>query len=383
VPEQRSVTPPAAPVSSRLLEVDVVRVCATLFMVQGHTLDVLLVPAFREGVAYNLWLFLRGLTAPTFLFLSGFSFTVSAMKRWDSYLGWSSGFFRRMRKFAFFVLLGYAMHLPVSSFRDLSRLDAAGWRGWFQVDVLQCIGLTLILLQLAVFLCRTPQRFARLALVLGGAIVLLTPVTARIEWQRVLPLPIASYFNLRTGSLFPLFPWAGYIFAGAAMGFACLRWRAQAKLLLRRALPAAGLLLFLVGLLRLPDLPYSSLDYWTASPSLFFVRVGLVFLLLTGVGYVTDWIKLPARPIQALAQESLSIYFVHICILYGSVWNLGLRQRVGSTLPVLPTVAAIAAMISLMVTFGLGWHWLKKSDPQAMQLARSAAVALAIAYCFM
>ena len=350
-------------------------------MVQGHALDVLLAPAFRQGLAYNLWLFLRGLTAPTFLFLAGFSFTVSAMKRWDSYLGWSAGFFRRVRKFAFFVLLGYAMHLPVSSFRDLPNLDAASWRGWFQVDVLQCIGLTLIVLQLAILVCRTPRRFAQVALGLGATTVLLTPLLARVEWQNLLPLPLAAYFNFRTGSLFPLFPWSGYILLGAAMGYTLLNWRAHARVLFGRILPAAGLLLMTVGLLRLPDLLYSGLDYWTSSPSLFLVRVGLVFLLLSAVSYLTGLVKLPARPIQFLAQESLSIYFVHICILYGSVWNLGLRHFVGPTLTVLPTVSVILVMVSLMVAFGLSWHWLKKSEPQAMQVVRSAAVALAIAYC--
>jgi uncharacterized membrane protein len=381
VTEQRSAVPAAAR-SSRLLEVDLTRVCATMFMVQGHTLDVLLAPAFREGLAYNLWLFLRGLTAPTFLFLSGFSFTVSAMKHWDSYLGWTEGFFRRVRKFAFFVLLGYAMHLPVSSFRDLAGVDEAAWRGWFQVDVLQCIGLTLIALQLAILVCRTPRRFAQLALGMCAATVLLTPVFAGIEWQTVLPLPLASYFNLRTGSLFPLFPWSGYILLGAAMGYVFLRWQSYAQSLLRKGLPAVGLMLVTVGLLRLPDFAYSSLDYWTSSPSLFLVRVGSVFFLLTAISYLTGWFKLPARPIQSLAQESLSIYFVHICILYGSAWNTGLRQYVGATLPALPTIATIVAMVSLMIGFGLSWHWLKKSEPQAMQVARSAAVALAIAYCF-
>jgi hypothetical protein len=103
--------------------------------------------------------------------------------------------------------------------------------------------------------------------------------------------------------------------------------------------------------------------------------------LLTAVGYLTSQVRVPVSPVQSLAQESLSIYFVHICILYGSVWNLGLRQRIGPTLPVLPTLASAVAMVSLMTALGLGWHWLKKTEPRARQLAHSAGLALAIAYC--
>src|SRR6185295_9215744 len=50
---------------------------------------------------------------------------------------------KRLRRFLFFVLLGYAMHVPVRTVHEVKWLDAAGWQSWFQVDVLQCIGLSL------------------------------------------------------------------------------------------------------------------------------------------------------------------------------------------------------------------------------------------------
>jgi uncharacterized membrane protein len=368
------------PVRSRLLEVDVTRVLATMFMVQGHTLDVLLAPQFRAGLAYNSWLFLRGLTAPTFLFLSGVSFTLSSTKHWDSYLTPSSSFYRRIRKFAFFVFLGYAMHLPVSSFSAIAGLDAVGWRTWLQVDVLQCIGVTLILLQVLVMLCRTPERFAKVALGLSAFVVLATPVVGAIDWQPGVPLSLASYLGLRTGSLFPLFPWAGYILLGAAAGYAARQWKSGTAGV-RWALPAIGVAFIAVGLCHIPHHLYPHVEFWTTSPSLFLIRVGCVGLLLTAVSQVTQRIQLPERPTQYLAQESLTIYFVHICILYGSVWNLGLRQRIGATLPPGATLVTIAALVSSMALLGLSWHWLKRTDPRMSGWIRSAAAVLAIAYC--
>src|SRR5262249_921676 len=132
-----SIRPPAvlqrAP--SRLMVVDLARVLAILFMVQGHALDVLLAPGHRQGPVYASWLFLRGLTAPMFFVLSGISFTLSSLKYWTEYARGSSRLLRRLRRFTFFVLLGYVMHFPVKSFSDFQYLNSAGWQGWLQVDV--------------------------------------------------------------------------------------------------------------------------------------------------------------------------------------------------------------------------------------------------------
>jgi uncharacterized membrane protein len=91
----------------RLLAVDLARVVAILFMIQGHALDVLLDPAYREGFLWDKWLYLRGLTAPTFFMLSGFSFMIASSRHWESHIELSRPFFKRIRRFFFFVLLGY------------------------------------------------------------------------------------------------------------------------------------------------------------------------------------------------------------------------------------------------------------------------------------
>src|SRR6185295_20366090 len=98
--------------------VDVARVFAILFMIQGHTLDVLLAMPYREGVVFDVWLFLRGLTAPIFFMLSGVSFTVASMRYWELYSHPTGKLFRRLGRFAFFVVLGYVMHLPARSLGD-------------------------------------------------------------------------------------------------------------------------------------------------------------------------------------------------------------------------------------------------------------------------
>lgn len=362
----------------RLLAVDLARVLAILFMVQGHTLDVLLDPVYRHGFVFDKWLFLRGLTAPTFFVLSGFSFMVASLRRWDSYLKPSGALVRRLSRFLFFIALGYLMHLPVRAFRDLKWLDATGWQSWLQVDVLQCIGLTLAFLQLLIYLAKTPKRFAFVAGASAAFIALFAPLTWSMGWSNRLPPLLAAYFNGNAGSLFPVFPWSAYVLFGAAVGYA---YSFHAPRIMGLPLVAAGLGLTLVGVLlqHIPVTIYSSVDYWKASPNLFLTRIGCVCVLLASLNWLAQKIRLPEKPIQALAQESLTIYFVHICILYGSIWNLGLRQRIGATLPPLATIGWIWFLLLAMVLWGWTWSWFKRAEPTRSHMVR-AAIMLAAAY---
>jgi uncharacterized membrane protein len=188
-------------------------------MIQGHTTDVLLSPTYRRGLGFDVWLFLRGLTAPVFFLLAGFSFAASTTRHWRSSASVSRPQIRRIGKFLLLILLGYALRLPARSIEGFQSLDAAGWQSWLQVDVLQCVGFTLALLQLLALVVRSRLLFASLASASCVFVVLLAPVVWNADWSKPLPLGIASYFDSRTGSPFPLFPWSGYILFGTAVGF--------------------------------------------------------------------------------------------------------------------------------------------------------------------
>jgi uncharacterized membrane protein len=215
---------------------------------------------------------------------------------------------------------------------------------------------------------------------LGGAIVLLTPLVWTMDWTRYLPVPVASYFNSQTGSFFPLFPWAGYVFCGAALGPVLRRWSTIPGKS-ERLLLASGLVLGVSGILLARPLMalYANLDFWKTSPALFLIRAGCVCLLLAFFAYVTTRWTAPYRACRSIAQESLLIYFVHVCILYGSIWNLGLRQVIGSTLAPLPTLAWICLLMLSMMLLAWTWNWFKRAEPRRSYLLRFAIFVLAIA----
>jgi uncharacterized membrane protein len=380
-----AVTLPARPAahgaSSRLALVDVARVFAILFMIQGHALDVLLAPAYRQGWLFDTWLFLRGLTAPMFLILSGVSFTLASTKNWGHYLRPSRKLLRRLGKFSFFVALGYAMHLPASSFREFRYVDPAAWNAWLQVDVLQCIGLSLIGLQVLILLARTPHRLAIAAGTLAGLILVLTPMAWSVDWSRLLPVSLASYLNSHTGSLFPLFPWTGYVWFGAALGGTLRQWSVVPERFVRW-LAVSGVTLLLMGLLLSKPalLLYPNMDFWKTSPTVFLVRAGCVGILLSILAWFVPVTASPSKAWRWLAQESLLIYFVHLCVLYGSVWNPGLRQWIGSALTPLPTLGWICLLLFSMVSLAWTWGWLKRVAPRSSYVVRLTVLALAIAH---
>jgi hypothetical protein len=66
----------------------------------------------------------------------------------------------------------------------------------------------------------------------------------------------------------------------------------------------------------------------------------------------------------AVAQESLLIYFVHLCIVYGSVWNNGLAWLYGPTLTPLQTMVVVILLILSMVGLAWFWNWCKHARPR-------------------
>jgi membrane-anchored protein YejM (alkaline phosphatase superfamily) len=70
------------------------------------------------------------------------------------------------------------------------------------------------------------------------------------------------------------------------------------------------------------------------------------------------------RIFGAVAQETLLIYFLHLCIVYGSIWNPGLRQLFGATLGPLGVGTVVVVLIAAMTAVAWQWNWMKHASPQ-------------------
>jgi surface polysaccharide O-acyltransferase-like enzyme len=142
------------------------------------------------------------------------------------------------------------------------------------------------------------------------------------EWVRVLPDPLEWYLRPVAGRTnFTLFPWAGFVMAGALIGVVITRADDEdAERRVMAGLAAAGLVLALSAY-RLSFLPqvFDGSNFWTSSPTFFFLRVGLLILAVplawlwsSRLGRSGSW-----RPLEIFGRSSLFVYWIHVEMVYG------------------------------------------------------------------
>jgi uncharacterized membrane protein len=357
--------------SRRVIFIDLARALAVVFMLYGHAVSALLDPSYRTGTWFDIWTFQRGLTSCLFLILSGFAFSIATARHWTLHVAVSPAILRRARRFALFIALGYALHFPVNKLSELSRITTDRWQTFLAVDVLQLIGVTFFAVQLLVMLTRSRRVFMVAALVLALVVVALTPAAYETNWSRVMPAWLAGYFGPSTGSLFPLLPWSSYVLVGAGLGQIYARWGASD---LRRfanlALLIPGVVLVAMGL-GLDARHVFGQGEWSFVPPQFLIRTGSCLLVMGIIAHGSAQLAGLPHVFGAVAQETLLIYFVHLCIVYGSVWNQGLVQRYGETLGPGTMVTVVLLLLVAMAGLASFWNWCKHARPR---LARAAMV---------
>jgi len=317
--------------SSRLAYIDWMRGLACLLMFQTHCYDSWLGVEARKSKFFT-WSQLGGtLPAPLFLFLAGISFALITAKLRSKNLPPAQIARTTIRRGAEIFALGLL-------FRLQEYAIAWGWAPWsdlFRVDILNTIGLSMMLMGVMcwVVLSWSKGMRSRFALGVSAAAValtlsLLTP-PLWTSWQpRWLPWPLESYINgvHNLGEpqawLFPIFPWAAFAFAGLAVGFLLLGdWARDRGAAIFVLIGAAG-----VGLIYLarwldarPEQVYAVYDFWHTSPNFFLIRVGLLLAILAGAYLWCRWGagQWGFSPLIQLGQTSLLVYWVHIEFVYG------------------------------------------------------------------
>jgi uncharacterized membrane protein len=345
---------------------DWLRGAAVLIMIEGHTLDSWTLPADRTSRWYGWAIAIAGMGAPLFLFLAGVSVAFAAAGR-AAQLGSDAAAAQTVRRRGWRIFL-YAFLFRLQSF-VLSAATAP--LTLLKVDILNVMGPSIVA---AATLWQSARGIAGRVLVLSAttvAIAMLTPILRVSPLVDVLPDPLQWYFRPVPGRTnFTLLPWSGFVTSGAAAGL--LLQRATDPGRERRViagLAAAGLLLGAGGYAfsYLPPL-YSSTNFWTSSPTFFFLRTGLL-LMAVGVGWAWERRPWPTRgwsPLVLLGVDSLFVYWVHVELVYGV-----LTQPLHRQLPLSWVAPAYAVFTGLM----LGLVLLKRRGREWWRARRAQAAA--------
>ncbi len=267
-------------------------------MIQHHAKDLLL-PALRVSAAAHLLDKLEGLVAPSFLLTAGFALGLNQVRAGGDLVRARKTFWRTLE-----VLLAatFVNWLWFPLFRE------PRWIG--RVDILHCVGLSLLLLlPVLVLLGRHPRALTALVIGLGLACFVGAPFAERVTG------PFAQLFNVQSGAAFPLLPLMGHAAFGVALGAAAAHSREQ----------LSGALLFLVGLCALiwiaRPLWFAWLpahDFEVTDPSVHCDRATQICVLLLALLAVERRFpdSLGPRPIAFFANRSLSAYVFHEALLY-------------------------------------------------------------------
>jgi uncharacterized membrane protein len=195
---------------------------------------------------------------------------------------------------------------------------------------------------------------------------LATPVIWTIDWTRLLPPFAAAYLSPTAGSQFPHFPWMGFILLGAGLGQLYARWGAgNLSAFAQRALIAPGIVLVAVASFIRPrgDLLFGS-GPGGFVPVEMMTRVGSCLIILAAFAHLSRRLTRLPHVFGAVAQESLLIYFVHLCIVYGSVWNTGLVQGFGASQTPAQTIVFVVLVVTSMAALAWYWNHLKHLRPK-------------------
>jgi uncharacterized membrane protein len=329
---------------------------ACVLMFQTHCYDAWLGGDARKTSFLTGSQLLGTLPAPLFLFLAGISFALVTDKLIRK--GLTTGEITRTMARRGAEILAFGLLFRLQEF-----LIAWGWAPWsdlLRVDVLNIIGLSMILMALLCGLTLQVQVWGRglvwgratspvqaeqssagasshsssgfaivaAAIATAALIALLTPPLHTTWRPRWLPWPLESYINgchnlgVPQGWLFPLFPWAAFAFAGLAAGFILFSDRARSQTAKTLALFAAvgvAAILAAYGFDHSSFHLYSVYNYWHTSPNFLMMRVGLL-LVISLLSYAWCRWGLATRgfsPLIQLGQTSLLVYWVHIEFVYG------------------------------------------------------------------
>src|SRR5574338_668728 len=184
----------------RIIFIDLMRAFAVIQMVQGHTVDALLAPAFRseQFPVYFLWNFMRGMTAPIFMFSAGTVFTYLFRlvdEPFENNPRVKKGFIR----FLLLVSIGYILRYPTYKVIDFSNVTKEQWNIFFAVDVLQLIGFGLLFVLICAFIAEKLKLSDTTVFIFFTLIFFIaTPFFSRINWLEYFPQPIAGYFYTGT-----------------------------------------------------------------------------------------------------------------------------------------------------------------------------------------
>lgn len=357
--------------------IDLFRLIAVFLMVQGHVFRALISWDLTKSLFWQIHETAHKLTAPMFLFGAGMIFMVITRDRWETYMRFDTRTWKRIRRYIYFLLIGYWLHLPYMSLahtiRDMSPELLARMT---LVDVLHIISIGLILLQLLCMAMRRAERMWWVLLPLSVVCFAVAPFVVPLKLAGLSPL--VSWVTTQYASRFTIIPWWGYLYFGAAMGmlFPTSGLLKDERRFITIVMITGALLLstgLAVSIIQKTNFVYGRSYAYDQT----LARLGGAMLILGLCWFLEKWaLARKMKRIFFLSEESLIVYVFHLLVTYGSVLAPGLSRFFGNKLGAGWLVLAFLGVAAVTVPFAYLWHWLKKKHFNVLRIVQAAMVIL-------
>ena len=307
---------------ARVRAFDWLRGLAVLVMIETHAM-VLLRKELLATRAAGVLDYVNGLVAPSFIFAAGFSLALVQVRAASAAGSRAPRVLRSLRRIGEVLAVGTLINwvwFPIS-------IDP----GWLlRVDILQCIGLTLLAaLPLNVALAARPRVLCIASLAIALALFLVSPFADGVTG------PLQDLFN-KTGprhSVFPLLPWAGWAFLGGAAGATAARGTARDVVRLAVGILLGSLVAWLLRPMWLAVYPPH--DFWVTDPANTGARGIAVMAVLLVLLAIEARVPAGARRspavwlLELFGTSSLAAYFWHEMLIYYEMRGVSLVRLAG------------------------------------------------------
>jgi len=342
--------------AKRLYFIDAVRAFAILMMLQGHFIDTLIDPVYKDSsnMIFNIWNYFRGITAPIFFTISGLVFTyllLRANKKGNDKARIKKGLFRGL----ILILIGYSLRINI-----LSWLSGYFNTYFLVIDVLQCIGLSLIFMVfLYMIFKRNTYLFSIVLFLIAFSCFLTEPLYRNLTLNSI-PEFLVNYLTKQNGSIFTILPWFGYSASGAFLATIFFRHVHRENFKKNTII-----LLFIIGycliyystplLRKISLITDIELFKLSANYNYLFTRLGNVFIIF-GIFYLLERF-LKQSIIVKIGEKTLSIYVIHFIILFGSYTGYGLKRFFDASLN--PIEVILGAILFMFTSCFISFHYAK------------------------
>ncbi len=341
----------------RIIFIDLIRTFAILSMVQGHLISGVLAEKFTQSgsALYSYWNFNRGLTAPVFFFVSGCIFTYLLFKKNENSFLENPRVKKGIKRALVLIGTGYLLQFNMDIIWALPNINIMDFTHMFLSHVLHCIGFGLLAIIGAYFLHKKMKMpYPLLSVIAALGIFLITPTVNSINWLEIFPLPVATYFNKDYNSIFPLFPWVGFVFWGSALGWVIHK---RPGFVDSYFFPLILVILGIILKLSRTDLLELAYEYtgWENFKEIFMYDYTFYHLphvlIVFGIFALIPMIfrKIPKGMLE-IGQNTLLVYVLHVLLLYGCTFYSGLVPAFKHSLdPIQSILMALISEILLIV----------------------------------